>query len=101
MRSPEPFVDFEDFGSDTLNFKLYAFIYNLDQSVNTRTDLRIAILDAFNAADIAIPSRQTDITVRDIDWLRDAVKLYVAHAFDGKVAEYGGNRFVSSTKPAE
>src|SRR5208337_224631 len=25
MRTPEPFVDFEDFGSDTLNFKLYAF----------------------------------------------------------------------------
>ena len=47
MSSPEPFVDFEDFGADTLNFKLFAFTYDLNKSIATRTDLRIAILEAF------------------------------------------------------
>ncbi|MGO9545319.1 MAG: mechanosensitive ion channel family protein [Rhodomicrobium sp.] len=82
MRSPAPFVDFEDFDSDTLNFKLYAYIYDLEKSVDTRTDLRIAILDALTAAGIAIPSRQTDVNLRNLDWLRDAVKLYLANARD-------------------
>jgi potassium-dependent mechanosensitive channel len=84
MRDPAPFVDFEDFNEEALHFKLYAFIYDLNKSVAIRTELRIAILDAFKAAGIAIPTRQTDITVRDIDWLRDAVRQYVANAGDGE-----------------
>ncbi len=83
MPTPEPFVDFEDFGADTLNFKLYAFVHDLNKRISTRTDLRIAILDAFNAAGIVIPARQTDITVRDIDWLRDAVNRYMANSYNG------------------
>ncbi len=83
MSSPEPQVDFEEFGPDTLNFKLYAFVYDLTQSVGTRTDLRIAILDAFNAAGIIIPPRQTDVTLREMDWLRDAVQQYLANSHGG------------------
>ena len=41
MTSPEPFVDFEDFNADFLNFKLYAYIYDLSKGTSTRTDLRI------------------------------------------------------------
>jgi len=47
MTTPAPSVDF-DFGADTLNFKLYAFVDDLDKGGSTSTDLRIAILDAFN-----------------------------------------------------
>jgi potassium-dependent mechanosensitive channel len=89
MTTPEPFVDFEEFGADTLNFKLYAFVHDLNKRISTRTDLRIAILEAFNAAGIVIPARQTDITVRDIDWLRDAVKHYMASTYNGHTV---GNR---------
>jgi potassium-dependent mechanosensitive channel len=101
MSTPAPFVDFEDFGSDTLNFKLYAYIYDLTESINIRTDLRIAILDAFQSSGIAIPSRQTDITVRDIDWLRDAVKLYIAQAFDGKISDHSRRAAIVAPEPAE
>ena len=31
MTSPEPFVDFEDFNADSLNFKLYVYIYDLSK----------------------------------------------------------------------
>jgi small-conductance mechanosensitive channel len=101
MSSPPPFVDFEDFGGSTLNFKLYAFIYDLNASINIRTDLRIAILDAFKAAQIPIPSGQTDVNLRDIDWLRDAVKLYIAQAFDGRSAGQARQPAIPAAEPAE
>lgn len=99
MRHPAPTVDFEDISADALEFKLYAFIYDLNASVSIRTDLRIALLDAFSGAGIAIASQQTDITLRDMDWLRDAVKLYVANAFKDQ-AEGNGSQVPSSNEPA-
>jgi small-conductance mechanosensitive channel len=77
MATPAPSVDFEEFGADSLNFKLYAFVYDLNKSGSTSTDLRIAILDAFNEAGIAIPFRQTDVT------LREAVAEYVSGSHNG------------------
>jgi potassium efflux system protein len=80
MSSPAPSVDFEDFGADSLNFKLCAFVYDLTKAGSTSTDLRIAILEAFNEAGIAIPFRQTDVTLRNMDWLREALAHYVSAA---------------------
>ncbi len=82
MTTPAPSVDF-DFGADTLNFKLYAFVYDLNKGGNTSTDLRFAILDAFNENGIAIPSRQTDATPRNMDWLREAVAEYISGSSNG------------------
>jgi potassium efflux system protein len=84
MSVPEPFVDFEDFGADSLNFKLYAFTYDLTKNVGTRTDLRIAILEAFKRAGIRIAFLQTDVTVRNIDMLREAVAEYVSGPNNGR-----------------
>jgi small-conductance mechanosensitive channel len=83
MTTPAPSVDFEEFGADSLNFKLYAFVYDLNKAGSTSTDLRIAILEAFNEAGIAIPFRQTDVTLRNMDWLREAVADYVSAPRDG------------------
>ncbi|MFL6795955.1 MAG: mechanosensitive ion channel family protein [Xanthobacteraceae bacterium] len=80
MRSPAPAVELEDFGADSLNFKLCAFVYDLTTAAGTSTDLRIAVLDAFKDAGIAIPFRQTEITVRDMEGLRQAVGASAAHA---------------------
>jgi small-conductance mechanosensitive channel len=79
MTMPAPSVDF-DFGADTLNFKLYAFVDDLDKGGSTSTDLRFAILDAFNEAGIAMPfqQRQTDVTSRNLDWLREAAAEYAS-----------------------
>ena len=90
MSAPAPVVNFEEIGSDSLEFKLYAFVHDLNTSGSTRTDLRIAILDAFHEAGIAMASQQTDITLRDMDWLRDAVQLYVANALNGHAAGHAG-----------
>jgi small-conductance mechanosensitive channel len=74
---------FFDFGTDTLNFKVYAFVDDLNKGGSTSTDLRIAILDAFNEAGIAIPFRQTDATPRNMDWLREAVAEYIVRSHNG------------------
>ena len=89
MRAPAPAVDFEDIGGNALEFKLYAFVYDLNASGKVRSDLRMAILDAFHAESIALATQQSDIMLRDMDWLRDAVQLYVANALENRTA---GNR---------
>src|SRR5215468_5283560 len=90
ITTPEPFVDFEDFGASSLNFKLYAHIADLTKAGGTRTDLRIAILDAFNEAGIVFPFPQTEVTIRDMDWLRAAIADYVSRGYNGRGAENGG-----------
>jgi len=82
MTTPAPSVDF-DFGADTLNFKLYAFVDDLDKGGSTSTDLRIAILDAFNEAGIAMPFRQTGAMPQNMDWFREAVAEYVSRSHNG------------------
>ncbi len=101
MTSPEPFVDFEDFGANSLNFKLYAYIYDLNKGISTRTDLRIAILEAFKAAGIVIPSRQTEVTLREIEWLRDAVNQYMANPKNGHATGNGSHATASAGAKSE
>jgi len=97
MTTPAASVDF-DFGADSLNFKLYAFAYDLNKGGSASTDLRIAILDAFNEAGIAMPSRQTDATPQNMDWLRQAVAEYVSGSYNGTGS--GNGKTSSITKQA-
>jgi potassium-dependent mechanosensitive channel len=89
MTSPEPAVHFEEFAADSLNFRLYAFVDDIGKAAGTSTDLRMAILDAFDAAGIVIPFRQTDVTIRNMDWLHNAVNEYVSHSRNGQDAGNG------------
>ncbi len=73
MTNPEPFVLFEDFGSDALQFKLFAYVYDLTRGISARTDLRISILEAFREAGIEVPYRQTDVHLRNMEWLKRAM----------------------------
>jgi potassium efflux system protein len=97
MTVPEPFVDFEDFGADSLNFKLYAFTYDLTKNVGTRTDPRIAILEAFKQEGICIAFLQTDATARNIDRLREAAAEYVSGPYNGR----GNGKSIASHQIAE
>jgi potassium-dependent mechanosensitive channel len=89
MTSPEPFVDFEDFGADAMNFKLYAYIGDLNKSTSTRTDLRIAILEAFHAAGIVMPAQQAAPQPFDAEWLREAFRQYIADSAAGRAPGNG------------
>jgi potassium-dependent mechanosensitive channel len=73
MANPEPVVLFEDFGDDALVFKLFAYIFDVTKGIAVRTDLRISILEAFKAAGIEVPYRQTDVHLRNMEWLKQAL----------------------------
>lgn len=73
MTNPEPFVVFEDIGSDALSFKLYAYLFDITKGAGARTDLRIAIVEAFREAGIIMPFTQTDVTLRNVEWLKRAM----------------------------
>jgi small-conductance mechanosensitive channel len=71
LRAPAPVVDLKEFGASSLNFVLYVSFDDIGKTVGTRTELSIAILDAFAEAGIEIPFTQTDVTIRNIDRLRE------------------------------
>ena len=73
LSNPAPFVFFEDFASSSLNFILFVYLANVNRSFSVRTDLRIAILKAFRANGIEIPYPQTDVHLRDLDWIKKAI----------------------------
>ena len=73
LSTPAPYVFFEDFGDSSLRFILFVYLANVSRSHAVRTDLRIAILKAFRAKGVEIPYRQTDVHLRDLDWIRTAI----------------------------
>jgi small-conductance mechanosensitive channel len=83
LSEPAPFVELEEFGADSLNFKVYAHTRDLTKNASVRTELRMAILEAFKQADIRVAFLQTDVTVRNIDRLREAVSHYVPAPTNG------------------
>jgi potassium efflux system protein len=73
LTAPEPSVTLDEFAAASLRFTLCAFVGDIAKSGRVRTDLAMSILDAFDKAGIAIPCGQTDITIRQMDWLREMI----------------------------
>ena len=63
MTDPEPFAEFVGFGEGSLRFRLYAWLTDLAEVVRTPSRIRQEILEAVNAAGIAIPVPQRDVRV--------------------------------------
>ncbi|MEO1748852.1 MAG: mechanosensitive ion channel domain-containing protein, partial [Pseudomonadota bacterium] len=64
LSNPEPFVSFDNFGDSSLDFVLYAYLADIGFGLTVRTELRMAILERFRAANIEIPFPQRDINIR-------------------------------------
>jgi small-conductance mechanosensitive channel len=97
MTTPGPSVELEEFGADSLNFKLYAYTHDLAKNMSVRTELRIAILEAFKQAGIRIAFLQTDVTVRSIERLREAVSECVPPASNGRGDGHQAPRRIGET----
>ena len=78
LTAPEPAVSLDEFAAANLRFTLYAFVGDIAKSGKVRTELAIAIIEAFAQAGIAIPSGQSEITIRKMDWLRDIISESVS-----------------------
>jgi potassium-dependent mechanosensitive channel len=88
LKVPEPFVMLDEFAAASLNFTLYAFVGDINKSGNVRTELAIAILDAFSKAGIVMPFGHTDIALQKMDWLREMIAEFASlpverHPSDG------------------
>ncbi|WP_024509918.1 mechanosensitive ion channel domain-containing protein [Bradyrhizobium sp. ARR65] len=92
LHTPEPVVDLREFGASSLNFILYVFIDDIGKTVRVRTDLSMAIFDAFAEAGIEIPFTQTDVNIRNIDRLHELIADYAAQQQEGSL-ETGRRRF--------
>jgi potassium efflux system protein len=90
MTTPAPTAELEEFGADSLEFKLYAFI-DLNNAGGTGTDLRIAILDAFDDAGIRSPLPRTDVSLRNMDLLRGMAAEYVPAGSNGRTSATGNH----------
>jgi potassium-dependent mechanosensitive channel len=82
LKAPEPFVMFDDFATTSLNFTLYTYVGDVNKAGNVRTELAIAILDAFSKAGIVIPFGRTDIALQKMDWLRGMVAEFSSPAIE-------------------
>jgi small-conductance mechanosensitive channel len=100
LRTPEPLVDLKEFGASSINFMLYVFIEDISKTARVRTDLSMAIFDAFADAGIEIPFTQTDVNIRNIDRLRELVSDYAAHQQEGS-PETNRRRFTKVSAAAD
>jgi potassium-dependent mechanosensitive channel len=78
LTAPEPFVMLDEFAASSLNFTLYAYVGDINKAGGVRTDLAMAVLDAFKEAGIEIPFGTTDVALRKADWLREAIAEFAA-----------------------
>lgn len=66
-------VWFDEFGDSALIFRLKAFVGDVSNLLDTRSELRYAIMREFRKAGIEIPYPQRDIHLKDIDRLEAAL----------------------------
>ena len=99
LTAPAPSVTLDEFAASSINFTLYAFIGDVGESGAIRTDLAIAILDAFAEAGIAIPSGRAEITIRNLDTLREMIAQNATLAA-GKGPANGGRKSSSEDAAA-
>ncbi|MGB6119029.1 MAG: mechanosensitive ion channel family protein [Mesorhizobium sp.] len=56
LRNPEPFVLFANFANTAMEFEIRMFLADINNGSTVQNDIRFAILEAFEASEIEIPS---------------------------------------------
>lgn len=69
-KHPAPFVTFDNFGDKGLEFSLMAYVIDVNRSVGTRNELRVAILKRFGEEGIFFAHPRRDLHLRDLDGLK-------------------------------
>lgn len=64
LSNPEPYVSFNGFGDSSLDFELRGYLANVGDTLTAGTEMRIEILERFNAAGIEIPFPQRDVNLK-------------------------------------
>lgn len=67
LKTPEPSVEFSDFGASSLDFVIRAFLADIGNGLTVRNELRIAIYERFKAENIEIPFPHREVFVHNVD----------------------------------
>ncbi|WP_165499791.1 mechanosensitive ion channel family protein [Pedobacter frigidisoli] len=63
LKSPPPIVQFEQFGTSSIDLKIYFWTKHMSENNATKSDLVISITNAFKEKNIIIPFPQQDIHI--------------------------------------
>ncbi|MGM9475471.1 mechanosensitive ion channel family protein [Pedobacter sp. GSP4] len=63
IKSPAPAVQYEQFADSAIGIKIYFWTKQIGNAANTKSDLIVAINEAFKTNDIIIPYQKQDITI--------------------------------------
>jgi small-conductance mechanosensitive channel len=71
---PRPFVVFNNFGASSLDFTLYAYLRDIANRLTVSSQLRFAIDQVFRKAGIEIPFGQTEVHIKDLERILEAIR---------------------------
>jgi potassium-dependent mechanosensitive channel len=78
LRFPAPVVALDNLGDNALEFSLRVLLADISKTVETRSDLHLAIIRAFRANNIEIPNAQYDVNLRTLDGAKPVLALAAA-----------------------